>query len=349
MTAKKQVLPLPSFYDPSRAEELRMVDYMSVFEAARKWRAQYGIPNSATDKARIALFGIDNQITFLHPNGQLPVENAIADSRRFAELIYRYLPWLTSIYMTLDTHTMWQIFHPVMLIDKDGNHPQVGAPIPNEEIQSEKWRVNPEAAYAIFRDPNKLGELQLYLKHYSQSLADGNSKYPLIPWPFHSPLGGVAHALLPLIEEACWFHNFCRGDQTQFAVKGGQPLTEAYSPLGEEVTVDHRGRAIGSRNTKLIETAFNFDAVIIGGQAKSHCVRSFIQDLLNWVLVKDPELAKKVYLVEDLTSPVIIPGVVDFTSEATEAFENFRAAGMNLVSTTTPMEQWPGMAELMAR
>ena len=33
-------------------------------------------------------------------------------------------------------------------------------------------------------------------------------------------------------------------------------------------------------------------------------------------------------------SPVVIPGIVDFTAQADDAFEKFAAAGMNLVKST---------------
>lgn len=48
----------------------------------------------------------------------------------------------------------------------------------------------------------------------------------------------------------------------------------------------------------------------------------------------NPDLAQKIYLLEECMSPVVIPGIVDFTPHADEAFEKFAAAGMNLVKST---------------
>jgi nicotinamidase-related amidase len=50
--------------------------------------------------------------------------------------------------------------------------------------------------------------------------------------------------------------------------------------------------------------------------------------------VQDPALAQKVYLLEDCSSPVVVPGVVDFTDAADAAFQRFADAGMHLVKST---------------
>jgi nicotinamidase-related amidase len=84
--------------------------------------------------------------------------------------------------------------------------------------------------------------------------------------------------------------------------------------------------------------------VIVAGQAKSHCVAWTIDDLLE----EEQRLAEKVYLLEDCSSPVVVPGVVDYTDEADAAFERFAAAGMNVVRSTDPMADWPGIRERVA-
>ena len=93
----------------------------------------------------------------------------------------------------------------------------------------------------------------------------------------------------------------------------------------------------------VIKKLLEFDVIIIAGQAKSHCVAWTIDDLLNEIKAKDPELAKKVYLLEDCTSPVVIPGVIDFTDQANEAFKRFADEGMNVVKSTDPINTWPGI------
>ena len=76
------------------------------------------------------------------------------------------------------------------------------------------------------------------------------------------------------------------------------------------------------------------DKLYIAGQAKSHCVAWTVSDLLDDIQATDPELAKKVYLLEDCSSPVVVPGVVDHTDAANEAYIRFANAGMKIVQST---------------
>ena len=147
-------------------------------------------------------------------------------------------------------------------------------------------------------------------------------------------LGGIGHALVSAVEEAVFFHTIARNSQALFEIKGGNPLTENYSVLRPEVLDGFDGNPIAEKNAKFIEKLLDFDAVIIAGQAKSHCVAWTIDDLLTEILARDPNWAKKVYLLEDCTSPVVVPGVVDFTEQADAAYQKFAAAGMNIVKST---------------
>src|SRR3712207_4135867 len=125
--------------------------------------------------------------------------------------------------------------------------------------------------------------------------------------------------------------------------KGDSPLTEHYSMLGPEVEVDREGEPLARRNQPLIEELLRYDAVVIAGEAKSHCVAWTIQDLLEDPTVRERQLEEKVYLLEDCTSSVVVPGSVDYTDEADAAFTRFADAGAHVVRSTTPMAEWPGV------
>jgi nicotinamidase-related amidase len=68
------------------------------------------------------------------------------------------------------------------------------------------------------------------------------------------------------------------------------------------------------------------------GRRKSHCVAWTIADLLSELRKEDPALAGKIYLLEDCTSPVVVPGA-DYTEQADAAFARFGEAGMHLVKS----------------
>jgi nicotinamidase-related amidase len=336
MTATTQ-LPIPDHFDSPKVSQVWRVPYQQRATEAKIWAKQHSIQPAASDTNRICLMIIDAQNTFCLPEFELFVggssgTGAVDDNLRLCKFIYRNLNRITAIAPTMDTHTAMQIFHPIFWINDAGEHPQPAATsITLEDVQTGIWKVNPAVAYSI-ADGNFLA-LEKHAIHYVQKLSN-DGKYPLTIWPYHSMLGGIGHALVSAVEEAIFFHNIARNSQTLFEIKGGNPLTENYSVLRPEVLDGADGNPIAQKNTNFMNKLLEFDAVIIAGQAKSHCVAWTIDDLLTEILARDSQLAKKVYLLEDCTSPVVVPGVVDFTEQADAAFQRFAAAGMNVVKST---------------
>jgi nicotinamidase-related amidase len=156
-------------------------------------------------------------------------------------------------------------------------------------------------------------------------------------------LGGIGNALVSALDEAIFFHSIARYSQPDFQVKGNNPFTEHYSIFGPEVREGINGNKIADKNTSLIEKLLGYDAIIIAGQAKSHCVAWTIDDLLNDFLLREKHLTSKVYLLEDCTSSVVVPGVIDYTDDANKSFQKFADAGMHIVKSTDSIESWPGM------
>ncbi|MEG4840652.1 isochorismatase [Microcoleus sp. B9-D4] len=330
-------LPIPEHFDPKKLGEVWRVPYQERATQAKDWAKQHSIQPAASDKNQICLLIIDAQNTFCLPEFELFVggrsgSGAVDDNRRLCEFIYRNLNAITTIAPTMDTHTAMQIFHPIFWINEAGEHPLPAATsLTLEDVQKGIWKVNPAVADSI--SGGNFSALEKQACHYVKKLsADG--KYPLTIWPYHSMLGGIGHALVSAVEEAIFFHTIARNSQALFEIKGGNPLTENYSVLRPEVLDGFDGNPIAEKNAKFIDKLLDFDAVIIAGQAKSHCVAWTIDDLLTEILARDPTLAKKVYLLEDCTSPVVVPGVVDFTEQADAAYQKFAAAGMNIVQST---------------
>jgi nicotinamidase-related amidase len=204
-------------------------------------------------------------------------------------------------------------------------------------VRSGRWRFNPAIAASLGITP-EYG--QRHLEHYTAELKR-RGKYDLTIWPYHVMLGSIGHALVAAVEEAIFFHTVARSSKADFQVKGSHPLTEHYSAIGPEVLDGPDGETIARKNEPFLRELVEFDRVIIAGQAKSHCVAWTIDDMLEGIRRQAPELVSKVYLLEDCSSPVVIPGVVDYTDEAEAAYRRFAAAGMHVVQSTTPMEEWP--------
>ena len=333
-------LPIPACFDRDRVGTVWRVPYQQRATEAEAWAAQHNIRPASEDQVRVCLLAIDVQNTFCIPEFELFVggrsgTGAIEDNQRLCEFIYRNLGLITEIAPTMDTHLAMQIFHPIFWVNEAGEHPVPTATmIRLEDVQNGVWKVNPKVAYSLMNGDYKT--LQSHALHYTQKLTE-NGKYPLTVWAYHSMLGGIGHALVSAVEEAMFFHCIARGSQTNFQIKGDNPLTENYSVLRPEVMDGVDGSAIAQKNSPLIQKLLDFDAVIIAGQAKSHCVAWTIDDLLTEILAQDSSLAKKVYLLEDCTSPVVVPGVIDFTEQADAAFQRFAEAGMNLIQSTDMM------------
>jgi nicotinamidase-related amidase len=338
-------LPLPAHFEPSRVDEVWRVPYEERARKAPAWAAEHGVAPAGQDSFRLCLLAVDVQNTFCVPEFELFVAGrsgtgAVDDNRRLCEFIYRNLGAITQVFPSLDTHHAMQVFHAIWLVDEQGNHPAPYALVSAEDVEAGRWRANAAVAGALGIE---VEYAQRHLVHYTRQLSEGG-KYDLTVWPYHAMLGGIGHALVSAVEEAVFFHGVARHSAPEFQVKGENPLTEHYSMLGPEVTVGPDGDSIDSKNTKLIDRLLGFDAVVVAGQAKSHCLAWTIDDLLA-----DEEagerLAERTYLLEDCTSPVVVPGAVDYTDEADAAFERYAAAGMHVVRSTDPIEGWPGLAK----
>nr|NIV91627.1 isochorismatase [candidate division KSB1 bacterium] len=298
--SNQKKLAIPRHFKSEKVGEVWKVAYQELADDAEKWAREFQIAPAATDEFRICLMPVDVQNTFCIPDFELFVAGrsgtgAVDDNRRLCEFIYRNLNVITEICPTMDTHQAVQIFHSIFLVNDEGEHPPAFSLISADDIKKGKWKFNTGISDSLGID-KKYG--QKLLEHYANKLKEGG-KYDLTIWPYHAMLGGIGHALVSAVEEAIFFHGIARLSQPDFQVKGNNPLTENYSVLSPEVVEDHEGNTIAYRNTSFIQKLLRFDAVIIAGQAKSHCVAWTIDDLLKEITTSDRRLAEKVYLLED--------------------------------------------------
>jgi nicotinamidase-related amidase len=337
-------LPLPPHFNPARVGEVWPVRYSERAVDAEAWSRQHGIAPASEDTWRTCLLLVDCQNTFCLPVYELFVagrsgRGAIDDNIRLCEFIYRNLPSISRVIATLDTHSAFQIFHPIFWVNDNGEHPAGQTIISLADVEHGRWRVNAAVAPAIGGDNE--ARLQRYSEYYVRRLTE-SGKYPLMIWPYHAMLGGTGHALVAAVEEAVFFHGIARRSVVQYEIKGESPWTEHYSVFNPEVREDHEGQPLTDRGRDIIQTLSEYERIIIAGQAKSHCVAWSIDDLLSEARVRDPSLVNRIHLLEDCMSPVVVPGVVDFTEQADAAFARFSKAGIQIVRSTWSMERWPG-------
>ncbi|MFP4533250.1 MAG: isochorismatase [Desulfobacterales bacterium] len=337
-------VPIPEHFDPEKVGDVWRVDYADKAVKAEQWAKTHRIQRAGKDRFKLCLLLVDVQNTFCIPGYELYVAGrsgtgAVDDNVRLCRFIYRYLHAISETVPTMDTHYPIQVFHNIFLVNDKGEHPAPLTIVTEADIEQGRWRFNEKLADTLNITP-EYG--QQYLNHYVRQLK-ASGKYEYIIWPYHAMIGGIGHALVPAVEEALFFHSIARGTQPDYHVKGENPFTEHYSVLGPEVTRDPQGRQLAEKNEKILNKLIENDAVVIAGQAKSHCVAWTISDLLDDVMAYDRGLVEKVYILEDCTSPVVVPDVVDYTDESDEIFKRFAEAGMHLVKSTDSISQWPGM------
>lgn len=339
-----QQMPIPSHYNPDIVGSIWKVEYASRAAEARHWAEDFDLHPASIDEFKFGLLLVDVQNTFCIPDFELFVAGrsgfgAVEDNQRLSEFIYRNLGIISKFTITMDTHKSEQIFHPVFLIDANGQHPAPFTLINIEDIRNGIWKINPAVSANLGKN---VAEAQQYLEFYTEQLAK-SGKFDLTIWPYHAILGGVGHAIVSAVEEAVFFHSIARYSQPDFIIKGDLPWTEAYSAIGPEVLISPTDLLSAQKDTRIINWLKELDALAIAGQAKSHCVNWTIADLLEQINAEDASLVSKVYLLEDCSSPVVIPGAVDFTDTAEEAMRNYVEAGMHLVKSSQPISEWPGI------
>ena len=129
-------------------------------------------------------------------------------------------------------------------------------------------------------------------------------------------------------------------------IKGMNPLTEYYSVLAPEVLVRHDGVELDRRNQALIDQLLEADALIVAGQAASHCVRSTVDDLLAEMQSLDVP-ASRLHVLADCTSAVAVPDpetpgefLADFTPEVGAAITAWQEAGVHIAGSEDDASDW---------
>jgi len=308
--------------------EIGKNDYGIVARLASELVKNRKIVPASQDQTRIALLIIDAQNTFCHPEcADLLVPGAWEDNQRLASFIKDNLERLTAIEVSLDTHTPMQIFHPMFWVDAQGNHPKPFTGITIEDVTNGTWRINPEVG-------KRFGKSDEWLHDYALYYTDRLGRLDI--WPYHALIGSPGHALDWRIEEAVFLHSLARQTRSSGVLKGMRPFTEFYSVIGPEVLTAHDGTVVGTTNIELRERLIDYHTLIVAGQAKSHCVRRTLEHITEYIRYFDCPVSGRIYFLDDCSSSV--PG---FEQKADEAFQHFAAAGVHIVKSTLPMDQWP--------
>jgi len=265
---------------------------------------------------RIELLIIDPQNDFCDPKGALYVGGAENDMDRLAAFIDRAGSKLYDIHVTLDSHRLVDISHPIFWVDGDGNPPGPFTIISYDDVKNGVWKA---------KNPGYQSKASNYVK----TLND-NARYPLCIWPPHCLIGHWGHNLFPCIGDAllAWEENqFANVD---FVTKGSNPFTEHYS--GVQADVPDPTDPSTQLNTGLINTLQEADVIILSGEARSHCLANTVRDIAaKFDADGNAEFIKKMVLLTDATSDVgDLPGSTMFQDMGESFVSDMCAKGMQL-------------------
>lgn len=239
---------------------------------------------------------------------KLPVKGAYQDIKNISSLIKNFC--FTDIFVTLDTHNVYDIAHPTWWRNKSGFHPEPFTLITHKDIINEIWIPCDE-----INIPHAL--------EYTEKLEE-DGKYSLIVWPEHCIKGTWGHDIaLPLKEAIDSWNKEDKNRNISFVYKGENPLTEHYSALRAEFQI--KEDSYTHLNTLLIEKLVKNDYLFIAGEALSHCVSSTVMDLLENIA---PENYKKIFFIENCSS-----SVTGFESQGKEFLECIKNLGINLIKS----------------
>ncbi len=235
---------------------------------------------------RLEFLIIDPQNDFSDtPGAALPVPGVSADAVRLAALLERLAERIDAIHVTLDTHQLVDISHPVFWCDGAGQPPPPFTQIDVAAVENGLWRA---------RQP----QYQQRVLDYVRALRD-NGRYILTIWPPHCLVGTWGHNVIPVVAAALRHWEEQGFKRVNYVIKGHNPWTEHYSAL--QADVPDPADPGTQLNLDLLETLKQADLVALSGQALSHCVANTVHDIAAHV---GPEQLHKLVLIEDTTSPV---------------------------------------------
>ena len=290
----------PKFFDPALCGTMFKPDCASAFLEGRQYGADTGIPASALDTdQRIILCLIDMQVDFINPPtsnypGNLAVPGAVQDVERVCQFIFDNAAQISHIVASLDTHHLYQPFHPFNWIAgtspaegyETGDHPNPFTIITLADIHGGVWQPA--------RMPTRMNEMVRRL--------ESEAKKQLCIWPLHCENGTPGHALDPMLMQAIHWHSGARRDQYDLLVKGISGSAEHYGLLQAEVQFPD------DKNTELDMRVVNkwskADRIYFAGQARTHCVHETLRQVADVFSTHSPELLDKIFVLEDCMSNV---------------------------------------------
>ena len=266
---------------------------------------------------KIHLLIIDPQNDFMDIDGAtLSVPGANEDMIRLAEFVNRVGGKLEDIHVTMDSHRLVDITHPVWWIDENGSQPGPYTIISADDIENGIWQT---------RNPGFRKRTLEYAKQLEQ-----NGLYQICVWPPHCLIGTWGHNVHDDLNQALQEWSEKEFAMIDYVTKGSNPWTEHYG--GMQAEVPDSEDASTALNIGFIEMLAEADIVVVTGEALSHCVKATVTQIADNI---GDEHIKKFHILTDCSSPVsAVPDGPDFPQIAQDWLVEMKKRGMILTTST---------------
>jgi len=262
----------------------------------------------AQQDASSVLIIIDPQKDF-HEGGSLAVAGAKEDAKRIAGLITSK-NW-SNIVVTLDTHQLLDIGHPLYWVNDKGEHPKPISVISAEDVANGVWKASQP-------------ENQDWVVEYTTRLKK-NGRYQATVWPPHCIIGSDGFSVEETINDALTEWASKNKKLVTYLFKGMNPHAEMYSCFKADVEVPQAPET--KLNTAVLQEMNKFDRIFICGQASSHCVKFSTVDMVDYYSKNKVNL-NKISLISDCMSPV-----TGFQKDSDEFLNDMKGKGLNIVKS----------------
>lgn len=243
----------------------------------------------------------------------LPVAGAWNDAVRFAALIDRVGRGINSIQVTMDTHSRYDLGHPMFWVNAKGENPAPFTQISSKDIKQGDWRP------VVAAETDRMYKYALDME--TKVDAEGNTR-AIDVWTEHCIFGEEGYKVVEPVAEA--FERWERKEiaRVDYWFKGGNPNTEHYGGFKAEVL--DPDDAATDFNAELFSLLQPSDWILIGGEALDYCVDSTVNQLADEF---GEDSIKKMVLLEDATSAIV-------PEKGKAALERMKARGMKVCKTT---------------
>lgn len=261
-------------------------------------------------KLNIQLLVIDPQNDFCQPNGALYVNGADQDMIRLSKMINRLSDKIDDIHVTMDSHHLLDIAHPLFWASSNGKHPNPFTIISKEDVQNKIWR-------------SSIPYFQKHTEYYVEQL-EKNNRYALCIWPPHCLIGSSGYGIYPelLKELNTWEENHY--GMVNYVTKGSNYKTEHYSAVQADVPdSEDLGTLMNDSLITLLEEA---DILLIAGEARSHCLKFTAEDIADKF---GDQNIQKMHLLVDCCSDV-----TGFEQNGEDFVRNMVKRGMKTIKST---------------